>query len=162
MTDRIDNSIIDCEFAYINKQQGESAENRRTGNFGNNPKILVVEDNKLILDHLVSALENAGYNVLAFCDAESAVPVIKELGGQIAVAIIDDILPKLHGHELLRLVNPYIQNTKIILTSGYYSDDCRVPLLDNAQMIFMHKPYKLTDLIEKVRGFAPLNTNSEN
>ena len=160
MTERIDNNIIDCEFAYINKDSSETTGDRNTNHTGNNPKIVVIEDNKLILDHLVRALENVGYDVYAFCDAESAISLFKEEGSRIAVAIVDDVLPKLHGQELLRIMQPFIPNTKVILTSGYYADDCREPLMDHDRMIFMHKPYKLNNLIEKVMAFAPLHTSA--
>jgi DNA-binding NtrC family response regulator len=156
MTETYDDNIIDCEFAYINSPNAEGVNKRQSPHSGLNPKIAVVEDNQLILNHLVRTLENAGYDVFGFEDAESAIPLFKERGKEIAVAIIDDILPKLHGQELIKAVKDFIPNTKIILTSGYYSDDCRVPIMDPQPLIFIHKPYRVENLLEKVKAFAPL------
>lgn len=151
-----DDNIVEPEFSYINSSHDRKGSRAKVQRHEHSPKIVLVEDNELILDLLTATMEKAGYDVYPFADAESAIPMFESQGHEIAVAIIDEILPKLHGHELLKKVAKFIPNTKIILTSGYYGDDSRTPIANQSNITFMHKPYSIRNLMDSVKSFAPL------
>lgn len=63
-------------------------------------KILIVEDEKDVVDSLKSRLEKEGYQVAVAFDGEEAIQKVKETDPDII--LLDLILPKLSGFEVLK------------------------------------------------------------
>jgi CheY-like chemotaxis protein len=64
--------------------------------------ILVVEDQRVIRQHMVSCLEGLGYNVLPFPDPESALASLGQFKGRIDLLLTNFSMRGMAGHELLR------------------------------------------------------------
>ena len=65
-------------------------------------KILVVDDEKTIVKGIKFNLENEGYQVDVCYDGETAVDMARR--GEYAVILLDLMMPKLDGKEVLRRV----------------------------------------------------------
>ena len=94
-------------------------------------KILVVDDLKILCEHLKCYFERRGYTVFTAGSAEEALPVIKEQDPQ--VILLDINLPKMNGIDLLGLVRQFNKRLKVIMLSGdieNYRDDPQLKKLD--------------------------------
>ena len=116
-----------------------------------NETILVVDDEDAIWDFVIEALQNLGYSVILTGNGEEAIEVYNNNPGEISLVFLDMIMPKLGGHSTfyqLKAINPKV---KILLSSGYVSDEEIEDLLDNGANGFLHKPHKVSELATEIR-----------
>jgi len=108
--------------------------------------ILVVEDDRNVLEMLKKMLALLGQEVIAFNDPLDAIQAIDRYKDTITIVITDIIMPHMNGTELykkLLLVKPSL---KAIFISGY-SDDTYKDVLQSMQgTYFMQKPFTVEDL----------------
>jgi DNA-binding response OmpR family regulator len=85
-------------------------------------KVLVVDDSPALLDALVAAFEDAGYDV---GQAEDGEEVFRKLSALDADALLLDVyMPKLNGAEVCRLVksHPHWKKTWLVIMSSRITD----------------------------------------
>ena len=116
-----------------------------------NETILVVDDEDTIWDFVIEALQNLGYTVILAGNGEEAIEVYKNNLGEISLVFLDMIMPKLGGHGTFYQLKAIDPKAKILLSSGYVSDEEIQDLLDNGANGFLHKPHKLRDLANELR-----------
>lgn len=93
----------------------ESREGSREPRRGR-PRILVVDDQKLIVDTLAEILRGAGFEVAGACDAWAALELAASFHPE---RILSDILmPGMNGVELAIAVRKMYPSIKILLFSG--------------------------------------------
>jgi len=85
--------------------------------------ILFVEDNPLVLASYRPCLERAGFSVEEAGDGESAVEKLPEL--KPGLVILDLLLPKMHGAEVLRFIRGHaeLKHTPVLILSNAYVDE---------------------------------------
>ena len=119
--------------------------------------ILLVDDEKIILNVGREILENMGYRVIVADSGKKAIEVYKENQDQIDMIILDAIMPEMGGnetHEKLKEINPRI---KVLLSSGYGINDQAVQLLANDCDGFIQKPFNMEDLSKSTRAILDKN-----
>ena len=81
-------------------------------------KILIIDNNPVILKLLSSTLENEGYDVLTACDGLTAFDILQHHVPDII--FLDLIMPNINGEQLSRMMCDMesLQNTPVILISG--------------------------------------------
>jgi two-component system, cell cycle sensor histidine kinase and response regulator CckA len=112
--------------------------------------ILVVEDEKCLLDLACLMLELKGYRVYAAKDGIEAVDLYKQHHNEIAMVFTDIGLPGLNGREVfakLKEINPHV---KVIFTSGIFID-IKDALMKDGAKDFIQKPYKRDDVLRKIQ-----------
>ncbi|MBI5584980.1 MAG: response regulator [Deltaproteobacteria bacterium] len=113
--------------------------------------ILLVDDEKLIIEVGQALLTSLGYRVLT---AESGLEALKRYGEEqesVDLVILDLILPEMDGGEIfdrLRELNPQV---KVLLSSGYSIDGQATQILERGCQGFIQKPYSLQELSLKIR-----------
>ena len=70
---------------------------------------------------------------------------------RIALVISDMGLPKLSGSEVLTWIKEVDPAVKFILATGYIEPDERSAILQNGASEVILKPYKVSDILKKVR-----------
>lgn len=113
--------------------------------------ILLVDDEKMILEMGSNILKHLGYKVLLAEDGLKALELYKEKQKEIDVVILDLIMPKLSGKEVfdrIRLIAPY---AKIIFSTGYAKEEMLQPLSDRQADGFLKKPYKIQEMAECIQ-----------
>ncbi len=114
-------------------------------------KILVVDDEDLILRLLSTGLSADGYEVsIARTGFEALVAVEKDLP---ALIISDIMMPRLSGIELLRAVknNPRTKQIPFILISAVDSPENIQKGLDLGACDYITKPFRINEIVGKVR-----------
>lgn len=114
--------------------------------------ILIVDDHETIWDFLIEALQLLGYSVLLAENGEDAVSIYKENPGVVDLVLLDMIMPKMGGHQAfyqLRTIDP---DVKVLLSSGFVSEDEVHDLLDQGACGFLPKPHRLPQVAKAIRA----------
>lgn len=117
----------------------------------NGEVILVVDDEKDLLGMARRIFEKKGCRVLLAGTGQEAIEMVQNHKNDIAVVILDMILPETDGAKVYRQVKELAPGLKVILTSGYNSTFNYDELIQGEHDIFMQKPWKLPDLIRETR-----------
>lgn len=114
-----------------------------------NSNILIVDDDTELTDLLVQYLEPEGFNVVCVHDGESAV---KKALNQIFDAIILDVmLPKLNGFEVLKAIREHLETPVLMLTAR--GDDIdRIVGLEIGADDYLPKPCNPRELVARLRA----------
>lgn len=108
-------------------------------------KVLVVEDNTLVLETIADVLQLMEHNVLHAASAEEALQVIDTLDVPPDLLISDISLPGLSGHDLYRQIKERYPGCRGLLTSGLPREHH-----DLNGVAFIQKPFTLDSLIDNV------------
>jgi CheY-like chemotaxis protein len=112
-------------------------------------KILIVEDEPMILGLAHEEFEDAGYSVVAATDAHAALSAL-EADPEIDLLFTDISMPgTINGWALAKLARTMRPKLPVIYATGYSVED---PQLVPDALLFM-KPYRLTNVIDAVRRF---------
>lgn len=81
--------------------------------------ILLVEDNKALLDATRSMLESLNYRVYFAENGENALIEYQAFKNQIDLILCDAVMPQMDGIEFVRLLQQFSPPPKIVMMSGY-------------------------------------------
>lgn len=112
-------------------------------------KILIVDDNELIVEVMSYILSNSGYEVSSLNTGEGVIAAVSRT--QPDLVILDDTLPYMRGTEICSILklNQSTHNTPVIICSG--NEDAERALLQNgAADDFLLKPFDMNLLLNKV------------
>ncbi len=117
--------------------------------------ILVVDDEKTILNMFSLAFTKQGYQVQAAASAEEALEILSN--EKIHVMFLDLNLPKMNGIELCRAIKKQLPMSILYALTGYASlfelSDCRDAGFDD----YYKKPVSMKVLLEAVEtGFEKI------
>lgn len=112
--------------------------------------ILLVDDEEMIRDVGRSMLESLGYKVITASNGKEAVDIYKDKGNEVALVIMDLVMPVMDGLDAFRELKKINPSVKVIVSSGYSAN--RIDLLRNEGVAgFVGKPYRLGEMAEIVR-----------
>ncbi len=110
--------------------------------------ILLVEDEHALSNAIKKILENQGYLVDAVYDGLSAVDYAKEL--QYDLIILDVMLPKLDGFEVLRILRRDGVHTPTLMLTARSAVQDKVTGLNGGADDYMTKPFDTEELLARV------------
>jgi PAS domain S-box-containing protein len=110
-------------------------------------RILLVEDEALIMMLATEYLEEAGFTVETASSAAQAMNKIGLVPGGVDAVIIDIGLPDRRGDVLLREIRAFYPCLPIVLATGQATGDLRRTLADEHKISFVTKPYTAEDLL---------------
>jgi CheY-like chemotaxis protein len=119
------------------------------------PRVLIVDDNiqlASLIGRALRAMER--YDVQVVTSGFEALSILPSFHPD--VAIIDLVLRDMDGREICTFIRTHekLQHTKIIGVSGYLSE--RRAEDDNVQCdLFIEKPFRMRDIVDKVVAFLP-------
>lgn len=112
-------------------------------------KILIVDDEPMLRELLGEILELAGAEVIRAVNGQQAIEFYKA-NKDIDLVMLDVIMPEMSGkevYEALLQLNPAL---KVVFMSGYTKDQEVSGLVTEAGAIFIDKPYKAAEVLEKL------------
>ena len=114
-------------------------------------RILVVDDEPLIREMAREILESHGYSVAEAVDGQSGLETFMDSPGGFDLLILDLVMPRLHGFQVMDRILQVAPATRILISSGF-SPDTRPELTRPTRTTgFLAKPYRSRDLLEQVR-----------
>ncbi|MFA6724608.1 MAG: response regulator [Lentisphaeria bacterium] len=117
----------------------------------NNKTILLVDDEDMIWDVISAMLQDLGYRVILAENGREAVEIYQNNPGMIDLVLLDMIMPTMSGTEAFFLLKKMDPKVKVLLSSGYVSEDEVQEVLKAGAAGFLRKPYHMADLAKKAR-----------
>jgi PAS domain S-box-containing protein len=112
--------------------------------------LLLVDDEKFILDVGKQMLQSLGYRVYVAGNGKTAVEIYRKNQKDIQMVILDMVMPEMNGvktFDQLKKLNP---DLKVLLASGYSINRDVTELLDRGCRGFIQKPFDIWQLSKKV------------
>jgi DNA-binding NtrC family response regulator len=116
------------------------------------PDLLLVDDEKIVLQRLKPALTKIGYNVEAFEDAKAALKRIDEKVFDIVVT--DIMMADVNGIELLDYIQKKSDRTKVIMITGYATEALAREAMGKGAFDIIAKPFRPDDLRDMIARAA--------
>ncbi|GMV16816.1 MAG: response regulator transcription factor [Polyangiaceae bacterium] len=113
-------------------------------------RILVVEDDESITLGLRMNLEAEGYEVVVATDGETGLSVARS--PEVSLVILDIMLPKVNGLEILRHLRGEGCKTPIVLLSARGAELDKVMGLELGAEDYITKPFSLAELLARVKA----------
>lgn len=120
--------------------------------------ILVIEDEIKIADFVVSGLQQAGFETNHAADGASGLDAI--LHGKYDLVVLDVMLPKMNGIEVLHQVRLKGNHTPIIILSAKSELPDRLAAFAQGVDDYLPKPFFVEELIARIK--AMLNRQNSN
>jgi DNA-binding response OmpR family regulator len=114
------------------------------------PVILLVEDDSSIVLGLRMNLEREGYSVELAEDGESGLERVQQ--GGIDLVVLDLMLPRINGYEVLHAMRNSGDTTPVLLLSARSTEMDKVMGLDLGADDYVHKPFSVAELLARVRA----------
>ena len=106
-------------------------------------RILVVDDDKAILDYMQTLLEADGYHVKTLNDPTQVEPEVRD--GDYHVLVLDLMMPKLDGIEVLRRVRKIDTDIGVIIFTGFPHYESAAAAMDLRAVGYLKKPINVDE-----------------
>ena len=116
-----------------------------------NETILIVDDHETIWDFLIDALSELGYSVLLAENGLDAVEIYRSNPEEIDLVLLDMIMPKAGGHQTFIQLKNIDPGVKVILSSGFVSEEEVSDLIEQGACGFLPKPHRLPVVLTEIR-----------
>jgi two-component system phosphate regulon response regulator PhoB len=135
----------------------EIAQNPSGTEIGQKRRILVVEDEDLIREMLVMALQEQDYEVLTASDGQKAVTTLQNATNEIGepfidLVVLDIMLPLVNGLDICRLLRRQGNPVPILILSAKGSETDRVLGLEVGADDYLTKPFSMREFVARCRA----------
>ncbi len=121
-------------------------------------KILIVDDEKLLVKGIKFNLEQDGYDVEAAYDGEEALKMARDKS--ISLIVLDLMLPKIDGLTVCQKVREFSQVPIIMLTAKTEDMD-KILGLDYGADDYMTKPFNILELKARIKAILRRSSSHE-
>jgi ABC-type amino acid transport substrate-binding protein/signal transduction histidine kinase len=119
---------------------------------GHGEQILLVEDERSILDMTHRMLEDLGYRVLLAPTPADAIKLFETHAAQIDLLLTDVIMPLMNGRDLTATLVAIKPQLRCLYMSGFTADVIAHHGVLQSDVHFIQKPFTLHDLAAKLRA----------
>ena len=124
---------------------------------GQMSRILVVEDENLIREMLVMALEAEGFAIATAADGRTALTLLQSSEPTFGdfpfdLVILDLMLPQINGLDICRLLRHQGNQVPILILSAKGSETDRVLGLEVGADDYLTKPFSMRELVARCRA----------
>jgi two-component system response regulator ResD len=113
-------------------------------------RVLVVDDEPIVLDVLGRYLSREGYGVETASDGEAALRAVEDLRPDLV--LLDLMLPKVDGIEVCRSVRERADSTAVIILTARGAETERIAGLDVGADDYITKPFSPREVVARVRA----------
>ena len=116
------------------------------------PKVLVVDDEKDIVELIAYNLENEGFSVAKAHDGESAIKMIKAKRPDLV--ILDLMLPGINGIDVCKTLraNPDTSDLPIVMLTAKADEVDKIVGLELGADDYITKPFSVKELMARIRS----------
>jgi DNA-binding NtrC family response regulator len=111
-------------------------------------KILVVDDDAIVIKSCKRILEAEGFEVLTVPSADEALEIIKKY--DFDLLLVDVKMPKHDGMFLMREIKKDLPEVPIIVMSGYPTPETIADVLKLGATQFIPKPFRPDELVKLI------------
>ena len=114
--------------------------------------ILVIDDDRDICEYLQDFLSSEGYGVQVVNDSTLALEEMKQ--GEYHVAVLDLMMPKLSGIDLLEQIRQVDDDIAVIILTGYPSLETATSSIGYDVSAYIQKPFSIDEFRETLGRIA--------
>jgi signal transduction histidine kinase/ActR/RegA family two-component response regulator len=118
---------------------------------GGNETILLADDEPLVRKLFLRTLGQNGYRVLAASQGVEALRMFEENRAQIALVVLDPVMPQLGGYEVYQRIKQMAPETRVIFCTGYDPETKHALSLIGEGQVLLRKPVDTQALLRAVR-----------
>lgn len=115
-----------------------------------NKRILIVEDEKNIVDILSFNLGREGYDTLEAYDGEAGLQLALEQDPDLV--LLDLMLPKMNGFDVCRSIRAAGRNTPVIMLTAREEETDKVLGLELGADDYITKPFSMRELLARIKA----------
>lgn len=112
-------------------------------------RIMVIDDEKIVGDMAKLSLEQDGYKVETFLNAEPALTRLKE--EKFDVVVTDLKMKGIDGMEVLKTVRGLYPETQVIMITAFANLDAAIEAMRGEVFDFFPKPVKIKELKASIK-----------
>jgi two-component system cell cycle sensor histidine kinase/response regulator CckA len=112
--------------------------------------ILLVDDEKGVIEVCEEMLESLGYKVKAVSSGLEAIKVLRIGNVTIDLVILDLVMPQMNGQETYRQIKAFDPAIKVLVSSGYSKEAQITKMVEDGCDDFILKPFDVASLSEKI------------
>ncbi|MGE5893377.1 MAG: response regulator, partial [bacterium] len=131
-------------------------EEKSTARLFGDESILIIEDEREILDLSKHILDKHGYNVIATTDPRNGVKIYETMHERIDLTITDMIMPDMNGKQVIEAIRTVDKGAKIMVISGQADQISETKVKIDG---FLRKPFDSTQILESVRRVLDTNNH---
>jgi len=114
-------------------------------------RILLVDDEEIVLEVAKELLEEIGYEIIAVNNSVDALDML-ERDSSFDIALLDRIMPFMDGIQLFDEIHKKYPKIKVIISSGLAEDKIIQDKRNQGLAGYITKPYRLEDIIKLLRS----------
>jgi DNA-binding NtrC family response regulator len=114
--------------------------------------ILIVDDDKDVCEYLQDFLTADGYSVSIVNDPTQALDALRER--EFHVAVLDLMMPKLSGIDLLEQIRRVDDDIAVIILTGYPSLETATASIEHEVSAYIRKPFSIDEFREALARIA--------
>jgi CheY-like chemotaxis protein len=119
---------------------------------GEGELVMLIDDEKVVLDLASTVLISEGYRVLPVTDVFKSLSLFEALKDEISLVILDYTMPIMDGSEVFEELKKISPDAPIMLSSGFAEHEKVRNMLTRGLRGFLPKPYTKQKLLSQVRS----------
>ncbi len=113
-------------------------------------KILVIDDEKMIVDAMQVILEDMGYQVKGFQNSQDGEKYALE--NDYDLILVDLRMPEKNGAEVTESILKEKPNARILMITGHPTDPLARRALDAGAIALIKKPFEIAKILDFLKG----------
>ena len=131
-----------------NKSQNKGKNSETTDSLGNRKKILIVDDDILLLKLIQDSMKNRDYNGIFCSEPFQALNCLKE--EDISLVVLDMVLPEISGFKMTKLIRSIDPLLPIIIISGRDDLETKIEVLKMGADDYITKPINMEEFYARI------------
>jgi CheY-like chemotaxis protein len=137
--------------ASLCKSQSTNPEHSLKSQVQGSGTVLLVDDERAVLDINCEYLESLGYSVLKAYSGDEAIRSVQRFGNAINLIIIDMLMPGKDGRETFRMLKEINPKIRVAFISGYSDERQFADVIKEGALAWFKKPIQLSAFSQKIK-----------
>lgn len=138
-----------------------NVETNASSTSGGSETLLIAEDEPLVRSVAERILTRAGYRVLTAENGEQAVEMFNEHRDEIALTLLDVMMPRLTGREAFEQIRQVDADAQAIFCTGYDPETSHAESFEHDNLSLITKPFQQDELLRAVRQCLDASASSQ-
>ena len=114
-------------------------------------EVVIIDDEKYILDYLGRVVVEAGYSVHRFSNPVEGLEYIQSHADSVDGVLLDMMMPHMQGEEVFNGIKETGKNIPVIIMSGYTSENTPNQMLEKGAAAYIAKPIRSVQLLRTMK-----------